>query len=454
MLSPADQALVRRDPAIRGLAILLDPEAFAAALERAFPGMQIHFAHCRFLRYKPGLICVATYQIDVGSGYLELQAEAYAQSRLNKVERALRHAHPGGPFGASRVHLTEAAILIYLFPDDPDLPALAAVNSDLLRRLLPDRPDLARAPRVTLRYKPLRRYVARLDGQEGTALLKLYSAAGYDAAVRGMLAFEPSGSLGLAPKIALSDADRAIVLGWVEGAPLRERLVTRYFDRTGLVATGCAIAHVHRQAGSGLQRVSRTMHVTALVNLARSLSSVSPELSVRIGHVASELAERLMALTSSSMRPIHGDFDASQVVLGDASVTLIDFDRAQLGDPATDLGNFVAYLEYDALHGWIEQDSITHIVEALLAGYASASTDVPDFARIRLDAALALLKLAPHPFRQRHPAWAEITERIVARVEALLCLRATMRSCRARLGGVSLGADAATAPTAEMRSAD
>lgn len=444
---------MRRDPAIRGLATVLDSEAFAAALEKAFPDMQIRTARCCFLRYKPGLTCVVSYRIDVGSEDLELQAEACADSRAKKVERALRGARPGGPLGASRVRLAESVILIHLFPDDPGLPVLATADCDWLLRLLPERPDLAHAIRVKLRYKPKRRYVARLEGQHGAALLKLYSAAGYAAAVSGARAFEPSASLGLAPLIALSDADRAIVLGWVEGALLRNRLTDGEFAQAELYATGQAIAHVHLQTGRGLLPVSRTSQATALVDLGNSLSRISPELSARIGAVVRVLAERLLALPSC-MRPIHGDFDASQVVLSDERVTLIDFDRAQLGDPATDLGNFLAYLEYDALHGRIASDSITCIFSAMLAGYAAAATDVPDLGRIRLDAAAALLKLAPHPFRQRHPAWTDITGHIVARIELLLSPRETMYSFLAANNGVRFRAGSATAPIAGLRNAN
>ena len=419
MLTPADRAVVRRDPAIRGLATLLDAEAFADALERATPGLQVRAARCRFVRYKPGLACVASYQIELASGSLELDAEAFADSREKKVERALRHAHPGGPFGASRVRLAESAILIRQFPDDPGLPALATLDADWLQRLLPERPDLVHAPRVTLRYKPQRRYVARLDGANGAAVLKLYAASGYDAAVRGLRAFESGAPLGVVRSLALSDADRAMVLEWVPGTPLRDRLAAGCSDQNALSVTGAALADMHRQAGRGLLPITRANQAGALVDLAHSLARVSPELSARIDRVAGELATRLAALTSA-VRSVHGDFDASQVILGDARVTFIDFDRAHLGAPASDLGNFLAYLEYDALHGTIAADAVGGMAEALLSGYASAATDVPDRAHVELDAAHALLKLAPHPFRQRHPAWAEMTERVVARVEAML----------------------------------
>ena len=314
--------------------------------------------------------------------------------------------------------LAEAAILIFVFPDDPALPRLAAMDPDWLLRLLPERHDLAHAARITLRYKPQRRYVTRLDGSQGAAVLKLYSAAGYDAAARGARAFESCASFALAAPIAQSAADRALVLRWVEGVELRERLAEPDRYPGELVATGRAIALVHRQTTRGLLHVSRTAQATGLASLASSLSLLSPELSARVGEIARQLAERLIALPECS-RPIHGDFDASQVVVGRAGVTVIDFDRAQLGDPSTDLGNFLAHLEYDALHRRITPTRIGHLSDALLAGY-EGSAKVPDLAHVRLDTAAGLLKLAPHPFRRRHAAWAEITRSIVARVEALL----------------------------------
>ena len=54
MLSPPETDLIRRDPDLPGLATVLDPEALSAAL--------LIDARPEFVRYKPHILCRATYQ--------------------------------------------------------------------------------------------------------------------------------------------------------------------------------------------------------------------------------------------------------------------------------------------------------------------------------------------------------------------------------------------------------
>src|SRR5438876_804673 len=67
--------------------------------------------------------------------------------------------------------------------------------------------------------------------------------------------------------------------------------------------------------------------------------------------------------------PIHGDFSPKQVVLTNGAVTLIDLDRSVRGDPALDLGLFLAHLEHDALLGCLPAGRLGPLRDALLAGY-------------------------------------------------------------------------------------
>nr|HMQ55578.1 aminoglycoside phosphotransferase family protein [Anaerolineae bacterium] len=63
MLSPADAALVQRDPHLPGLALLLDPAAMLETLQRQVEPVQIEAMQPTYLRYKPGTSCLAAYRV-------------------------------------------------------------------------------------------------------------------------------------------------------------------------------------------------------------------------------------------------------------------------------------------------------------------------------------------------------------------------------------------------------
>ena len=64
MLSPADADLVRRDPAIAGLATVLDEGAFLDTLAPLLPAVSLHSIRPLYARYKPMTRCVVGYQVE------------------------------------------------------------------------------------------------------------------------------------------------------------------------------------------------------------------------------------------------------------------------------------------------------------------------------------------------------------------------------------------------------
>ena len=80
MLSPANADLVRRDGRLPGLATLLDPDAFLAALQASVPPADLRAAHLRYLRYKPGQNCLAAYSIEAGGSGVDCHAKAYRRT--------------------------------------------------------------------------------------------------------------------------------------------------------------------------------------------------------------------------------------------------------------------------------------------------------------------------------------------------------------------------------------
>jgi hypothetical protein len=77
---------------------------------------------------------------------------------------------------------------------------------------------------------------------------------------------------------------------------------------------------------------------------ARLLEQYVPESAAVIGRVAAALGTALDGLPGDTLRPAHGSYKPSQLLVRDRAVFLVDFDQFCLADPALDVGYFLAYL--------------------------------------------------------------------------------------------------------------
>ncbi len=416
MRSPADADLARRDPALPGLATLLDRDAFVDALRPAFPALRPAAAHVTYVRYKPGRSCLVGYRLESDGSAVDVTATACRHDADDKLTKARNH--PG------RVVLDDRAVVVSVFPDDAALPALARLAVPTARRvvlekLLPERPDLWGASVVPLRYKPERRYVAQLTvGGEPRAALKVYSPLGFDAAQAAAKAFRPGRSFRQAARLGRSARHGMLALEWLPGRLLTEALADPTFTSAGVEPVGAALAELHAQNRKALPVRVRAEEAAAFPPLADWLAHVCPGLANRAVRLAEVIAAQI-AMLPTEERPLHGDFYAKQVLLGDGPVGLLDFDEAFRGDPAHDIGLFLAHLSRDAIRGTVPAASVDPISAALLDGYRRAG-GLAMSARVGLYTAAGLLRLAPHPFRNREPDWSRRTAAMLDRAEEAL----------------------------------
>ena len=428
MFLPADAELIARETRVPGLATVLDPEAFVAALRESLPGAAVTGAQITYIKYRPKEKCLVGYRLDVRGTPVEAYATAYrreAEPSLRPPAARVPGPDPGrsGPLGVGRLLLQDQAIALSVFPNDDRLGALRLLadpvsRERLLRELLPDRPEWWSSGVARLRYKPERRYVAQLRTAGPHAVLRIYEEARFSAAGRSVGALSSTGRLRLARPLGASADHHLLLYEWLSGRPLNELISEPDLDPRALAAVGAALAEWHRQRGAPLACRSHEVEATALAAAVRGVAAVCVHLQQR----AHALAERLAALLARhppGYCPIHGDFYADQVLLAGDEVAILDLDNAALGDPAVDLGNFAAHLENDALHGRLDVGRVKLLQNALLEGYR-ASTQRPVPATFWWHTAAGLLRLAPHPFRRRVRDWPERTEAILNRVEAIL----------------------------------
>ena len=429
MLSRHDADVVRRDPALPGLATLLDPEAFLAALRPGRPAAPpfagtLRAAQITYVKYKPGTNCLVGYRLDAAGGPVEVNATAYRPDARGALQQARARPAVAGALGAGGIVLEAGTIVVSVFPDDGKLAALpqlveADARRGLLCELLPDRPDLWDGTVRRLTYKPERRYVAQvLAGGEARAVLRVYAAPGYRAARGNGTALASRGRLRLARRLGRSDRLCSLAFEWLPGHSLSEALADPARGPRSVAAAGAALAELHGQDPQGLASLTRQAEAATLQAVAAGLAVVCPGLAGRAERLAGRLAARLVDEPAVD-RPIHGDFYPQQVLLTDGRVAILDLDEAVRGDPAADLGLFIAHLEDAALRGQLAGGRVEALGDALLAGYRlAAHPPVP--AQVELYAAAGLVRLAPHCFRRRHPDWPARTEAMLERAEALL----------------------------------
>ena len=408
MLTPPDLDLIRRDPDLPGMRLLLEPAQLLEKLDSL--GLTgVEQLEPTYTRYKPQQSLLTAYRAKTPDGHTYFCAKAHredARSKLADFKRRLQGC-PGGV-------IDDLHTAVYPFQRDRKLTQIPdLLDSEARAKLLGATPVLSlkeTTSLTTLRYKPERRYVAKLEDKTGAAVLvKHYTAAEFSRATAGVAAFHKTKSAGLVPTFLMPSAHLSVA-PWLPGKPL-DRQEGNVLGATE--ATGSALRSLHMQTGTGLKLIGRGAELNRLKDLADTLSILLPKLEPSIRQLLRRLCQRIEA-TEHRCVPLHGDFSADQVIVNNGAVTLLDFDNARLGDPAVDLGSFSAQLEWDTLTDKLPPGDASNLTAALLKGYG-----VP-CPHHNLYTASALFRLAPHPFRQRRPDWSVLTEALLARAEAML----------------------------------
>jgi hypothetical protein len=437
VLSPSDAELIRRDPAIPGLPVLLDVQAFAERLSTLRPDIVGSNLANTYLRYKPGTNCLAAYQLQTPSGPVDLYAKAYARGARSKFEKAAAAVQQGSA-GSQVIAVREMASIIFLFPADRRLKLLEFLESEefrrrLLQKLAPDRPFLWEGKLQRLQYKPERRYVARVshDGLGAQAALKFYNPAAYKTTnIKG---FQSGTTLRVPKRLGRSNRHCVLLFEWLAGSSLAETLPDPH-AAARVEEVGLALAELHGQHGKRLIHRTASTEAAHLQRIADAIGTLWPPLAQHASRLAAQLADSWRHWSGKPCT-IHGDFHPKQVVLMDDGVGILDLDEAAWGDPALDLGNFAAHLDRETLRGRLSPQQAEVFQERLLAGYRRRLT--MEDSRWQVHAAAALFRLATDPFRYRERDWPQQIEAVLQRAEERL--EAALQWRRAELAVERLG---------------
>ena len=152
------------------------------------------------------------------------------------------------------------------------------------------------------------------------------------------------------------------------------------------------------------------------------LSLAFPELAPAIEAIVERARAAERRLGPFAPTPVHGDFHLGQVHVEDSRAWLVDFDTLGFGDPASDLGNVMVFLQ-DKVRS---NPAMRPMVEAFLDEYFSRME--PTIAeRMPLYEALTHVRRACKQYRLQQEEW---REKIVLMIERGL---ASMDEMEARL---------------------
>jgi aminoglycoside phosphotransferase (APT) family kinase protein len=424
MLSDPDRQVVARDPALPGLALLLDQDRARDALQSLWPDHHMDRLATTYLKYKPGTSCLVGYLAVTPDGPLSLYVKAHTPHQYAQIHADRATVATGKAAVLSPRRLDEQCIALWRFPDDRKLTGLAGLawpetRARWLRKRLPDDPALWSAHLEPLRYKPERRYVGKLMVTDRPqALVKVYDPRDFDPAwwaakaVKTWTVREP---LLVSQPLARAKSQRIIVSRWLAGQPLNEWLLGTEFTAHRIREVGAALAELHRQAPGYLVQVAREDEAMAVLAAANAAAWLCPDLAPRLRGLATRIAAELLA-APAEQRPIHGDFSADQVLVAARGIGIIDYDQTRLGDPAADFGTFIARLEWNEVCGALPAGRAGEIADALSDGYCCQAQCIQP-SQTDLYVAAGLLRLAPHSFRTRHADWPTHVEQVTQRAE-------------------------------------
>lgn len=398
------------DPRLPQLGALLEGGSASEILARALgaPEEAVR-ARGRYLRYKPATSLIVHYDVETPTGPYEatimVAPGRNLARRAHRPETLALSSRVEPPTGAERAVAFDPSTtaLVQWLPLDLWLPALTLAPDGLRSALrAAGVPVPVGGPQwERLAYNPRRRAVIRLDDY----VVKIHATAdGFGNAARSLRAGASLSGIRTTHLEALEEHLLVTVQPWIEGH-------ARPGDREAAEGAGDLLSRLHdtpRQL-AGLQVLAPGDQLAAAGATAQLAEILVP-------HLAPRLTEVMQVLEAGQPEPAsmvvsHGDYDASQLVVTDNGLAVIDIDTLCLAPAAFDAGNYVAAAVTRRAH---EPSAGPDILERLMRGYRFRPPSLAWYA------SSGILRRATLPFRRFQPDWRRDIEELVGRAEAAL----------------------------------
>ncbi|WP_341645477.1 aminoglycoside phosphotransferase family protein [Thauera sp. SDU_THAU2] len=139
---------------------------------------------------------------------------------------------------------------------------------------------------------------------------------------------------------------------------------------------GEALALLHRQALRPARAWSIDDELAMLRRCLALAAQARPGLAARIESVARACERLANGLPTAMACGVHRDFYPDQVLVDGETIVLLDFDLHALGDPALDVGNFVAHLIEQSIRCHGDAGALAAHETAFIQAYRAGMADV------------------------------------------------------------------------------
>ncbi len=401
--------------------------------------------HLRRVRFKPGHKLTANYDVCVqghGTRPVAVIWRGHRSAGWRKVKDQIdtieAEAAARGllaPFRALAAESREWNLRVQVAPLDVDFPQLVRVFdrryfTEKLRNALDGYGEVsggstARCSEVNfVRYQPGLRHVLRYEleseGGNTSVFAKLsppdQSARAFQVSRHASewLAAHPTSVTCVRP-LAFDAADSVILYPHVVGLPLSEHLRRPSRDlMSRLRQGGEALNLLHclpKSLTLGLELQNLTGEIEEITQASEFVQVLLPEVGATIHSLLDCAGELHPQLPQELPTYMHGDLKIEHLLVTESGLTLIDFDTCRLGDPALDVGTFLADLRL--CYSIYNLPGVEGAQKHFLEGYCSGAPD-ERLVRARLYEAVELVKMTVRRVQLFDDHWASQTEKLVS----------------------------------------
>jgi phosphotransferase family enzyme len=415
---------------------------------------------CR-VRFKPGHKLTALYDISL-QGHTNRPVAAVWRGHRNpgwrrvqtQIERIQADATGRGllaPFRALAAESRGWNLRVHVAPLDTDFPQLVHAFDPrcLAAKLREVSERYGQAPLESadlvckvefVRYQPGLRHVLRFEQADGqrraVVFAKVLPPSDSARACRVSTQLNDWLASGRVPlscvyPLAFDAADSLVLYPEVVGFPLSEHLRRPNQElMTRLRSAGEAfnILHCSPQAiTGGLELRDFGVETEEIAQASHFVEALLPEEGAIICAILENARELSPRLPQEPPKFIHCDLKLEHFFVTESGMTLIDFDTCRLGDPALDVGTFLADLRF-----WYSIFGLPSLEEAqnyFLEGYSPGAPN-ERLVRARLYEAIELVKIAVRRLSLFDERWTRQMEslvrdarRVMDRLQAKLGIR-------------------------------
>lgn len=377
-----------------------------------------------------GYVLHVTNRFTQRHGQLKLYGKAHLGGRSERIFKKLPPVPLSPPsFGEPLVHLPDLDMIIWAFPNDPQLwhlpelmdlkkaqehfPYQACLGQEFYSS------DNIRVLSATIvRYKPELRCTIRYDLESETRnnpqpfsifaktfaddqSTTIYQRAEYF----WEQSLNNSGEFSVAKPLGLSEGISTVWQTAVSGRPLIEIINQANFqDILNLVAKGLALFHKSSLAINTKSRLDDRLE-EARKRLAK-IYQTFPECRDSLQSLLVTLEIWATEFPPFQETLIHGDFHLEQLHLADRKIVLFDFDDLALGDPLQDIADFMAQLHFYTF----DPDLVKHMAVSFVQSYTEyVEWEVPT-ERLDWHMRIQFIRKACREFLQQQPSSANRME--------------------------------------------